>query len=49
MRLLKSIKLDVMTSLASLMRVPGFALTVILTMAVTLASLAVVLNINYLV
>ncbi len=36
-------------SFASLMRLPSFSFTVIATLAVTLAALAVVLNINYLV
>lgn len=36
-------------SLASLVRLPSFSLTVIATLAITLAALAVVLNVNYLV
>lgn len=45
----KLLRHEFATSFAGLMRIPGFSITVIVTMAVTLASLAVVLNINYLV
>ncbi|WP_249349051.1 ABC transporter permease [Pseudoalteromonas phenolica] len=43
------IKEEFKLSASSLLRLPGFSLTVITTLAVTLAALAVVLNINYLV
>ncbi|MDP5215451.1 ABC transporter permease [Pseudoalteromonas tunicata] len=42
-------KHDVKLAMVSLMKLPGFSLTVISTLAITLAALAVVLNINYLV
>jgi hypothetical protein len=42
-------KHDVKLAMMSLMKLPGFSLTVISTLAITLAALAVVLNINYLV
>jgi predicted permease len=43
------IKEEFKLAVSSLLRLPGFSLTVITTLAVTLAALAVVLNINYLV
>ena len=43
------IKEEFKLAVSSLLRLPGFSLTVISTLAVTLAALAVVLNINYLV
>lgn len=43
------IKEEFKLAASSLLRLPGFSLTVITTLAVTLAALAVVLNINYLV
>ncbi len=48
-RLSQSLKQEITLSWVSLMRLPGFCLTVILTLAITLAALIVVLNINYLV
>ena len=36
-------------ALSSLLRLPSFSLTVIMTLAITLSALAVVLNINYIV
>lgn len=43
------LKQEFKLAISSLLRLPGFSLTVITTLAVTLAALAVVLNINYLV
>ena len=43
------IKEEFKLAVSNLLRLPGFSLTVITTLAVTLAALAVVLNINYLV
>ncbi|WP_252371492.1 ABC transporter permease [Pseudoalteromonas phenolica] len=43
------LKQEFKLAISSLLRLPGFSLTVITTLAVTLAALAVVININYLV
>ncbi|RZQ54876.1 hypothetical protein C1E23_01480 [Pseudoalteromonas phenolica] len=41
------LKQEFKLAISSLLRLPGFSLTVITTLAATLAALAVVININY--